>query len=598
MAEAGTQQAGRIEPPGREGWARWLPSLEWLPGYRAAHLGRDARAGLFVAILLIPQAMAYALLADLPPHVGLWAAILPPLVYAFLGTSRVLAVGPVALVSLLVGETVALAAAELGTEPVEVGLTLALLTGLVMVILGALRVGFLINFISAPVLTGFAAAAAVLIATSQLRHLLGIDVPRTGGFLPTLTRLVEHHGETRPATAVVGAAALVFLLLARGPLSKALARLGVDKSVRTPLVRSAPLVAVLLGGLAVYLLELEVAVVGAVEAGLPPLIAPPLGLSLGLSVARDLFPTALAIAILAFVTAVAIAKALATRRDSRIDASQELVAIGMANLAASLTGGYPVGGSVSRSAVASESKAATPLHSLVSALLVAGAALFAGPLLAYLPNAVLAAVIITAVFRLVDLRSIHRTWLYSRPDGLSLAVTFTGVLLLGLELGLVIGAASGVALYLWRTSQPRVVVEGRLGDSEQFRGEDRTGVFVRASPVLVLRVDQDLVFANTEHFEERVLEEVAQHDGVTFLLLDFRAVNEIDASALSMLEELVRTLEEAGVTVHLSEIKQPVLEQLDRVRFPDRFGLERMFVSTHEAVETLEERHSACSRSE
>lgn len=570
-----------LEPPRKAGWKRYVPSFEWLAHYRLADLPDDLRAGAFVAILLVPQAMAYALLADLPPKVGLWAAMAPPLLYAFFGTSRYLAIGPVALVSLIVGEAAAGAAQSHGISPVEVGLVLAFLTGLVMLVLGLLRLGMLINFISGPVLTGFAAAAAVLIATSQFRHVLGIEFARTGSFVGTLQKLWENLDQAHLPTLLVAAASVAVLLVG----GKLLPSWSSGKPVLA-LSRAMPLLVIVAASFAVWYLAVPgVEVVGEVGAGLPPLGLPRLDAGL----LRDLFPTALTVAILAFVTAVAVAKSLARRDDRRIDSSQELVALGAANLVASVTGGYPVGGSVSRSAVASDSGAGSPLFSLVTAGLVTLAVVFAGPLLRYMPKAVLAAIIVIAVFGLIDLKAIRRIWRYSWQDGASLTVTFLAVVFLGIELGLVIGAASGVALYLWRTSQPRVVAEGRLGDTEQFRAEDHTEVETPRSPVLVLRVDQDLYFANTEHFEDRVLEELTGREGIRCLLLDFRAVNEVDMSALEVLEKLVDTLQDAGVGCGLAEVKQPVLDRLELVGFCERVGRERLYLTTHEGVEDLEE---------
>jgi sulfate permease, SulP family len=574
-----------LEPPHKPGWRRYVPSAEWLTGYRWADLPRDLRAGLFVAVLLVPQAMAYALLADLPPKVGLWAAMAAPLLYAFFGTSRYLAVGPVALVSLIVGEAVAGVAARHDMSAVEVGLVLALMSGVVMLVLGLLRWGMLINFISGPVLTGFAAAAAVLIATSQLRHVLGLDIERAGSFAGSLERLAWNLGETDLPTLAVAAAAIVALLLSGRPLQALGRRLGLREDRVLTASRAMPLLVIVAASFVVWWLAVPgIAVVGEVGAGLPPLGWPPLTLGL----VRDLVPTALTVAVLSFVTAVAVAKPLARREDPRIDPSQELVALGAANLVASVTGGYPVGGSVSRSAVAADADAASPLFSVVTAALVTVAVVYAGPLLRYMPNAVLAALIVTAVFRLIDVRTIRKIWRYSWQDGMSLAVTFLAVLLLGIELGLVIGAASGVALYLWRTSQPRVVAQGRLADTEQFRAEGHTDVEPPHSPVLVLRVDQDLYFANTEHFEDRVLEELTGREGIRCLLLDFRAVNEVDTSALEVLEKLIDRLTKAGVGCGLAEVKQPVLDRLDLVGFCDRLGRERLYVSTHEGVEDLE----------
>lgn len=569
------------------GLARFVPIVRWLSGYDAASALRDVRAGVLVAVLLIPQAMAYALLADLSPKVGLWAAMVPPLVYALFGTSRYLAIGPVALVSLLVGQAIASTTETTGASPHEVALVLALLVGVSLLILGVLRLGFLVDFLSTPVLHGFAAAAALLIAFSQVKHLLGIDMARSPSFSETVARLFQRLDQVHWPTLWLGGGAMLLLILARGPIQRLLERSGVPGSIGRWAARFVPLLVVALGILAVWRMELPgVRVVGEADAGWPPVgFAWP-----GIRMLETLAPSALVIALVTFVTAMAIARSLRQEGSREIDPNQELLALGATQVAASWTGGYSVGGSFSRSAVAFDSGARTPLHALVTAGLVSLAAIYAGPFLQYLPKTILAALIMVAVTGLIDLSAIRQTWRYSRGEGIAMVVTFLAVLFLGVETGLVLGASAGVGLYLWRTSRPRVITVGRVRDSEQFRGPDHTGVAkLQKSPVLVLRVDQDLFFANARSFRECVLREVThQGDGAVCLLLDFSSVDNIDSSALEVFGELITELRETGMELGLAEVRQPVMDRLKTVDFLDRLGSDRVYESTHEGLQTLE----------
>jgi len=566
----------------------WLPLPAWLAGYRREHLPRDLLAGLFVAVLLVPQGMAYAQLAGLPAQAGLYAALLPPVLYALLGGSRVLSVGPVALVSLLTGEAVARATDQHGVDPLAAAAVLAVLVGVTLTLLGALRMGFLVHFISAPVLSGFVNAAALLIAATQLRHLVGIDLPRSERLARALADLADRVGDTDVATLALGLGALALLLLLGTPLRRAAQAVGIPDAWCRPLIQAAPLLVVAAGALLVWGLGLDVTRVDAREVGLPPLALPPWDLELW----RSLAPPAVAIAFIAFVTATAVMRSLTDGREQAPEPNREMVALGIASLGAAVTGAYPVGGSLSRSAVNRENGARTPLASWVAAALVLLAVLFLSALFDVLPKAVLAAIILAAVIGLLEPRAFLRTWRYSRADGLSFAATFLVTLGFGVRPGIAVGALSGLALYLWRTSQPRVVIEGRLPGGEHFRSAEREGVEPVVSPVLVLRIDQSLYFANSASFEDQVRQRIDENGDVLCLLLDLKAVNDIDASALESLERLVARLEERGVALALAEVKEPVRERLERVDFFERLGVGCLFVTAHEALEALEDQYS------
>ena len=607
MSPSDETQKGAIEMPTRRGLARVFPFLQDLRTYGASDLARDLLAALLVTVLLVPQSMAYALLADLPAQVGLYAAVLPAALYGLFGTSRYLAVGPVALVSLLTAEALATVSgdAEAAIDPVLAALTLAALVGVILLGLGLLRGGFLIRFISEPVLTGFAAAAALLIAFSQLPNLLGLDVKRHSSFIDRLTALVPEVPGAHLPTLALGAGAFLFLILAARFAKPALARLGVRGNTRLLLANAAPLLAVALGTLLVVTLRLDVAVVGEVPGGLPPLTLPVLIPDLWLA----LLPSALAIAFVSFVTAVAIAKKLAAGdavngngdNGGRVEPNQELIALGAAGIGSALTGGYPIGGSISRSVLAADVGARSPLAAIATGAFALLTAVAAAPLLADLPKTVLAAIIMTAVVGLIDVAAIRRTWRSSPEDGLALVLTFAAVLLFGVAEGIGIGALAGIVIYLWRTSRPRVTVEGRVEGKDEFRSVERSDVEeADDSPVVVMRVDQDLYFANAEHFETEVLARLSARStgtarsgrrGICCLVLDLRGVNELDASALEALHRLSGVLEDAGIDLCLSDVKRQVAERLEADGLLKTLGDERVFVSAPEAVDALEKRY-------
>lgn len=573
---------------------RWLPLIEWLGEYRLSWLLRDGLAGLFVAVLLVPQAMAYALLADLPPQVGLYASIAPAVVYALFGSSRFLAIGPIALVSLLVADATAQAGAAI--EPRQAALALAAIVATILILMSVLRLGFVVNFISDPVMIGFTSAAALLIGTSQLRSLFGLEVERGATLLESLEPVIQRLGEFHATTAALGLSTLLLLLLSERFGERGLRSLGVGAQARFFAAKAIPLLLLALGSALTWLLALEtaagVAVVGELGAGLPPLTLPPLSLDVWLA----LLPDAAAIALVIFVGASAIGKSLAGRRRRHIEPDQEALAVGLSNAAAACTGAYPVGASLSRSALSFDSGARTPLASIAVALVVLLAVLFLQPLFYHLPKALLAALVIAAVVGLFKLDSILRIWRYDRAEGVVLLFTFFAVLLAGVKIGLAFGVIAGIALYLWYTSRPRIILEGRLEDSDEYRSAERDGVTAETSPVLVLRIDQDLYFANTLYVEQRVLREIAEQAQLQCALLDLKAVNQIDASGLLMLERLADTLAEIGVTLAIAEAKKPVQAALEQAGLPHKLGAGGLYTRADEAIQALRA-HSHCRAS-
>jgi sulfate permease, SulP family len=574
-------------PPWLARVRRVLPIAEWLPAYRRHDLPGDLIAGVIVTVMLVPQSLAYAMLAGLPPEVGLYASVLPLVAYALFGSSRVLAVGPVAVVSLLVASALGRLATPESPEYAAAALALALLTGLILAAMAVARLGFLANCLSHPVISGFISASAILIAASQLRHLFGITVPAGGDRLDeVLVPLIGRLGETNPATLLIGAGSVALLLWMRGPFGRLVARAGASRFVAETASRVGPIFAVVFFTALVWAFGLDrtadVAVVGALPAGLPPLTVPVFDPVLW----RDLLPAAVLIALVGFVESVSVARSLAAKRREKIDPDRELLGLGAANVAAAFSGGFPVTGGFARSVVNYAAGARTGLASLLTALLIAVTALTLTPLFYYLPTAVLAATIIVAVLGLVDVATFRRAWIYNRADAASLAVTFVAALAFGVEAGIVAGVVVSLALYLWRTSRPHMAIVGRVDDTEHFRNVLRHRV--RTAPhILAVRVDESLYFANTKYLEDALLAAVAERPEIRHLVLICSAVNFIDASALETLESLRAELRDAGVTLHLAEVKGPVMDRLKRTDFLERLGEGRVFLSTHDAMVAL-----------
>jgi SulP family sulfate permease len=566
--------------------ARYIPAFDWLLHYQSENLMGDIIAGVIVASLLIPQSMAYALLAGLPPQVGLYASIAPAILYPLLGTSRVLAVGPVAVDSLMVGAAVSQMATPDSPEYLAFALTLAFLVGLIELSMGLFRLGFLVNFLSRSVISGFISGAAVIIAFSQVKHLFGLSLPRTKSFFELLVSLISNLPQTNGVALALGAMSVAILLYFNKPLVNQLKRRGWSDQKILPVAKSAPLLVVILGTLIVRGLQLDqtagIKVVGDIPQGLPPLTLP----ILDIQALQLLLPAALAIALVGYMEGFAGGQALASKRREKIDPNQELVAFGVANLGASFTGGYPVTGGVSRSVVNFSAGANTGLSSIITGGLLAVTVLFLTGLFYFLPQACLAAIIITAVYKLIDFGTFRRMWAYDRADGFAWLATFLIVLALGVEKGIILGALIALGLHLWRTSHPHIAVVGRLGNSEHFRNELRHPV-TTSPQVMAVRMDESLYFANAKYLENFLTREIADRPDLTTILLVCSAVNIIDASALEILETLLTDLKGLGIELYLSEVKGPVMDKLTHIGFIDLLGRDHVFLTTDQAMQTL-----------
>jgi sulfate permease, SulP family len=573
----------KTSPVARRSWLPALPVLDWGRRYNGETLVADGVAALIVTVMLIPQSLAYALLAGLPPEVGLYASVAPLAAYAIFGSSRVLAVGPVAVVSLMTAAAISEHAQAGSPEYLAVALALAFLSGLMLLVMGLLRLGFLANFLSHPVVAGFITASGLLIATSQLKTLLGV---KGGGhnLLEMLANLAGQLGQMHGLTFAIGVVSTVFLFWVRKGLKPLLMRLGLKPKLADLLAKAGPVAAIAATTGLTWALGWDqqgVKVVGHVPQSLPPLSLPPLDLAL----LKDLALPALLISVVGFVESVSVGQTLAAKRRQRIEPDQELVALGASNLAAAFTGGYPVTGGFARSVVNFDAGAQTPAAGVYTAAGLLLAALFLTPALYFLPQATLAATIIVAVLSLVDFSILKSTWAYSKADFAAVAVTLLGTLTLGVETGLVLGVGLSLMLYLYRSSQPHIAEVGLVPGTEHFRNVLRHEV--RVSPrLLSLRVDESLYFANARPLEDAFNEAVSRHPDLAHVVLQCSAVNAIDASALESLEAIDQRLKDAGIVLHLSEVKGPVMDRLHGTHFlKDLRG--QVFLTHFQAIQAL-----------
>ena len=538
---------------------RYLPVLDWGRTYDRNALSNDLIAAVIVTIMLIPQSLAYALLAGLPPEAGIYASIVPILFYAIFGTSRSLAVGPVAVVSLMTAAAVG-EVAQQGTAGYAVAaLTLAALSGTMLLVLGLLRLGFLANFLSHPVISGFITASGILIAASQLRHILGIEA-HGHTLTEILGSLAAHLSEVNTTTILIGLAATGFLFWVRKGLKPLLRRLGLGPRMADVMTKAGPVAAVVATTVAVATLDLEsagVAIVGEVPQSLPPFTLP----SLSLDLVRALALPAFLISVIGFVESISVAQTLAAKKRQRVDPDQELIGLGAANIGAAFTGGYPVTGGFARSVVNFDAGAETPAAGAFTAVGLAIAAVALTPLVYYLPKATLAATIVVAVLSLVDFSILRKTWAYSRADFAAVATTILLTLILGVETGVASGVLLSVALHLYKTSRPHVAEIGLVPGTQHFRNILRHKV--QTDPhLLMLRVDESLYFVNARFLEDMIQNRVTDGCQIRNVVLMFSAVNEVDFSALESLEAINQRLRDMGVGLHLSEVKGPVMDRL------------------------------------
>ena len=563
--------------------AKYLPILVWGRTYNRSTLSNDLLAAVIVTIMLTPQSLAYALLAGLPPQMGLYASMLPIILYAIFGTSRALAVGPVAVISLLTAAAIGRIAVPGSAEYILAAITLAFLSGLILLALGLFRLGFLANFLSHPVIAGFITATGIIIAASQLKHIFGIAAH--GHTLPDLVgSLVHNLSQANVITTLIGVLTIGFLLWTRNGLLSLLIGLGVAGRIAGVIAKTGPVAAIITTTLIVWWLDLNalgVQVVGDIPRGLPPLTLP----SFSIDMWGTIIGAAILISVIGFVESVSVAHTLAAKKRQRIDPDQELIGLGAANLAASFTGGFPVTGGFSRSIVNYDAGSNTPASGAYTAIGLAGVSLFLTPLIYNLPKATLAATIIVAVLSLVNFSVLKKSWYYSKADFAAVSATMCITLLMGVELGITAGVSISILIHLYRTSRPHMAVVGQVPKTEHYRNVLRHDVLTSPA-ILTIRVDESLYFANARFLEDRIYQEVAKQPELQHVVLMCSAVNIIDMSALESLEAINERLKATGVTFHFSEVKGPVMDRLNKTGFLDILSGE-VFLSQYQAQLSL-----------
>lgn len=550
--------------------SQYIPITSWIKNYDKTHLRGDVVAGLTVGVMLIPQGMAYAMIAGLPPIYGLYASTLPLIIYALLGTSRQLAVGPVAMVSLLTAAGIG-AIAEGGTE-VYIGLaiTLAFFVGMIQFLLGAFRLGFLVNFLSHPVISGFTSAAALIIGLSQLKHLLGVNIERSHHVHEILIQAVEQFGQINWYTFAIGIGGIVLIK-------------GVKRFM--PAIPG-PLLAVVFGILAVWGLGLTaegVKIVGEVPSGLPSVSMP----IFNGETLSTLLPVALAISLVSFMESIAVAKAIQSKhKDYKVVPNQELIALGLSNIGGAFFQSYPVTGGFSRTAVNDQSGAKTGLASIISALLIVLTLLFLTPLFYYLPKAILASVIMVAVFGLIDFKEPRHLWHADRSDFWMLVITFVATLSLGIELGIGIGVALSLGMIIYQTTRPHMAALGKVPGTHFYRNLERFQQVEKRPDLLIVRFDAQLYFANLSYFQEQMEEWMdARGEDLQAVIINAESINNMDSSALHMLQELVQNIRASGRYLYLAGVKGPVRDMLQKGHLVEEIGEDNFFMSVQEAVD-------------
>ena len=551
---------------------KWFPAFEWLPAYKPTDLSGDFSAGLIVAIMLIPQGMAYAMLAGLPPVIGLYASTIPLIIYALFGTSRQLAVGPVAMVSLLVLAGVS-TLAEPGTDTyISLVILLMLMIGFIQFFMGVFRLGFLVNFLSHAVISAFTSAAAIIIGLSQLKHLLGVKLEAEKDVFKIIWEAIQRISEVNRITFSIGVASILLLVLLKRWAPKF----------------PGPLAVVVLSILTVYLFQLErmgVKIIGEVPSGLPTFTLPFIQLADLLA----LLPIALAISFIGFMESIAMAKAIATKEKYKVVPNKELIALGLANVGGSFFAGYPVTGGFSRSAVNYQAGAKTPLASMITAILIILTLLFFTGLFYYLPNAVLAAIIMVAVYSLIDVKEAKRLFSVRKLDGWTWVITLLATLFIGIEQGILIGVAFSLLLFIVRSAYPHIAELGYLPEKGVYRNIKRYPEAETDPDIIIFRIDSSLYFANMTFLEDKLCERIGEQPQTKWIILDFTGVNSIDAVAIHSLEEIIDTCRKGDIQFLFAGIKGPVMNILKKAKWDQKYKGNLLFMSIADAFQATKE---------
>ncbi|MDN5217149.1 solute carrier family 26 protein [Fulvivirgaceae bacterium BMA12] len=555
---------------------KYIPLFSWLPDYNRAYLKGDISAGLTVGVMLIPQGMAYAMLAGLPPIYGLYASTVPLVLYAIFGTSRQLAVGPVAMVALLIATGVG-HLAEPGTEQfIMLAVLLALMVGMMQFLLGVFRLGFLVNFLSHPVISGFTSAAALIIGLSQLKHLLGLSIPRSNYIHEILINAMADFDQIHLPTLLLGVGGIATILMMKK----------FSKSI------PGPLVAVILGVLTVSWFGLDaqgMKIVGEVPHGLPAFSLPPID---GAHI-KDLFPIALTIALVGFMESIAVAKAIqAKHKDYDVDPNQELIGLGLANIGGAFFKAFPTTGGFSRTAVNDQAGAKTGMAAIISAVLIILTLLFLTPLFYYLPNAILASVIMVAVFGLIDFKEAVYLWKTDRRDFLMMVATFVATLTFGIEQGIGVGVVLSLAMVIYRSAYPHVAVLGKMPGMAVYRNINRFPQVKERDDILIVRFDAELFFANTGYLMDILERLIMTKKDLKLIILNANAINSLDSSATHVLSDFITELRADGIDFYMSGVKGPVRDIMTKNGLMEQIGKDHFFMYVEEAVAYFDDLNS------
>ena len=566
--------------------AKYLPASVWLKTYNKTSFKNDTVASLIFTIMVIPQSLAYAMLAGLPAITGLYASILPSILYSLFGTSRSLAVGPVALTSVMTASAI-LPFATTGSEHyATIAILLAFMSGVFLMVLSLLKLGFLTNLLSHPVVSGFISASALLIVIGQVKYLLGIESSGST-LLPLASSLYGHASEVNLPTLTLSTVAIIALLIMRRYFARFLEKCGCSQQYVQLFGKSGPVLVVVLTTVTVAWLSLDemgVSIIGAVP-------STPLGLNfqqLSWQLVKELLPNAVLISIVGFIGSVSVAQSFAAKRRQDIDPNQELVGLGLANIGSAACGAFPVTGGFSRTVLNADCGSTSPMTGIISAFFILLTLLFLTPLFYYLPKAILAAIISLSMLQLVSVADLKDLWRFSKKEASLLIITFSVVMVEGMETGLIVGVVLSILFFLWHTSHPHIAIVGRLPGTEHYRNVQRFAVETHPT-ILTVRIDENLFFANARVFEERLQYLVSQNREIKHLVLMCTAINMIDASALQSLEKIVDRLKDSGVKLHLSEVKGPIMDRLKDSTLIERLS-GKIFISQHEAIKELEDK--------
>lgn len=547
------------------------PALKWLKTYHPRHFKADVVAALIVLAMLVPQGMAYALLAGLPPVMGIYASILPMIIYAFTGSSTTLSIGPVAIISMMVFSALQPLFAVGSTAYIEAACLLAIMVGIISLILGLFRFGFLIQLISHPVIKSFIIASALLIALGQFKFLLDIPLQTNNipEFIGSLVINFHHISFLSMGVSLAAISILVFL----------------PKWVRSDFLnKTIPLLLVLSSIIVVYAFSLDqhgLKTVGIIPTGLPSFHFPTWNFDL----VQKLLPSAFMIAMISFVESLAIAQATALQKRDDLNSNQELIALGLANIAAGINMGFAVSGSLSRTVVNSDAGAKTPMSGVISSLLMIAVSLYFTSFFQNLPLTILAATIFVSIWKLVSFLPFFETWKYSKADGLAMWATFFGVTCIDISTGLVIGIILTFILLLWRISRPHIAVIGLVEGTQHFRNVSRYDVLT-AETITSFRIDENLNFLNAHVLKGYIITELSHNPQIQHVVINCSSISNIDLSAVEMLEDLNRELLQLGIQLHLSEVKSPVMDRLNSSRLINMLS-GKIFLSHYQAIQTL-----------